>query len=124
MAIPEEQLNTWAQIGAQTTSKQTYATVKLALAGDEAGYNGKDYSIFLQGSYGNDTNIYKESDVDVVIRLDSVFTYDLRDSHQVKQRPSRLLTAPRPTPISTFSRVYSGCSKNALRPMSRRAPRP
>jgi hypothetical protein len=27
----------------------------------------------LQGSYGNDTNIYRESDVDVVIRYDGAF---------------------------------------------------
>jgi hypothetical protein len=33
--------------------------------------------VFLQGSYGNDTNIYSESDVDVVIRTDEFFYYDL-----------------------------------------------
>ena len=63
-----------AQIGAQVTSKETYATVKLALESTYAGYADKKYNVFLQGSYGNDTNIYKESDVDVVIRLDSIFT--------------------------------------------------
>ena len=35
------------------------------------------YESFLQGSYGNDTNVYSDSDVDVVMRLDSVFYYDL-----------------------------------------------
>ena len=77
MAIPETDLTTMATIGAQKTSKDTYATVKLALEGAEAGYLLKDYSVFLQGSYGNDTNIIKESDVDVVIRLNSAFTYDI-----------------------------------------------
>jgi hypothetical protein len=76
MAIPEEQLKIWAKIGAQETSKTTYATVKGALEGADAGYHDRDYDVFLQGSYGNDTNIWKESDVDVVIRLNSVFTYD------------------------------------------------
>jgi hypothetical protein len=76
MAIPEAQLTVWAKIGAQETSKTTYATVKGALEGTDAGYQGKDYDVFLQGSYGNDTNIWKESDVDVVIRLNSVFSYD------------------------------------------------
>jgi ABC-type iron transport system FetAB ATPase subunit len=33
--------------------------------------------VFLQGSYGNGTNIYAESDVDVVIRLDDVYFSDL-----------------------------------------------
>lgn len=77
VAIPETDLTTMAQIGAQLTSKETYATVKLALENADAGYADKDYKIFLQGSYGNDTNIIKESDVDVVIRLDSIFTYDI-----------------------------------------------
>jgi hypothetical protein len=76
MAIPENQLTTWAKIGAQETSKTTYATVKSVLESGDAGYHGKDYDVFLQGSYGNDTNIWKESDVDVVIRLNSVFVYD------------------------------------------------
>lgn len=77
MAISEEQLATWAQIGAQVTSRDTYATVRRALVAENTGYHDKRYTVFLQGSYGNDTNIWKESDVDVVIRLDSVFTYDL-----------------------------------------------
>lgn len=77
MAIPEADLKTMAAIGAQVTSKETYATVKLALEAEGTGYASKIYNVFLQGSYGNDTNIYKESDVDVVIRLDSIFTYDL-----------------------------------------------
>lgn len=77
MAIPEADLSTMAAIGAQTTSKETYATVKLALEANDTRYATKSYDVFLQGSYGNDTNICKESDVDVVIRLDSIFTYDL-----------------------------------------------
>jgi hypothetical protein len=41
------------------------------------GYAGKDIEVFLQGSYGNDTNIYAESDVDIVVRLDETFYRDL-----------------------------------------------
>jgi hypothetical protein len=40
-------------------------------------YASKNFQVFLQGSYGNDTNIYAESDVDVVIRLDDCFRSDL-----------------------------------------------
>jgi hypothetical protein len=77
MAIPEDQLTTWANQGAITTSRDTYATVKKALEVAGSGYADKKYEVFLQGSYGNDTNIFAESDVDVVIRLDSVFHYDI-----------------------------------------------
>jgi len=85
LGISETQLTTWAQIGAQATSKETYGTVKLALDSEDAAYRKKDYAVFLQGSYGNDTNIYKESDVDVVIRLDSIFTYDLASLSQAEK---------------------------------------
>ncbi len=79
MPIPEEDLTKMSQIGAQVKSKETYKTVKLALESEDAGYTDKRYRVFLQGSYGNDTNIIKESDVDVVIRLDSIFTYDINN---------------------------------------------
>jgi hypothetical protein len=32
---------------------------------------------FLQGSYGNDTNVYADSDVDIVFRLDAIFFRDV-----------------------------------------------
>ena len=79
MAIPEADLAVMAQIGAQKTSKDTYATVRFALESTDAGYAGKNASPFLQGSYGNDTNIIKESDVDVVMCLNSIFTYDINN---------------------------------------------
>jgi hypothetical protein len=78
MPIPETQLETWSHQGSITQSSTTYATVKRALEAADAKYAGKDFEIFLQGSYGNDTNIYAESDVDLVIRLDSMFHYDLK----------------------------------------------
>lgn len=74
MAIPETQLETWAKQGAIAGSRDTYATVKAAL--EDGAYQGTP-QIFLQGSYGNDTNIYAESDVDVVVRTDEFFHYDL-----------------------------------------------
>src|SRR5690606_30921091 len=30
-----------------------------------------------QGSYGNDTNVYRDSDVDIAMRLDHTYYYDL-----------------------------------------------
>ena len=77
MAIPETQLDVWSHQGAITGSSTTYATVKKTLEAADTTYAGKSYEVFLQGSYGNDTNIYAESDVDIVIRLDSTFYYDV-----------------------------------------------
>jgi hypothetical protein len=79
MGIPESQLETWSGQGSITQSATTYATIKRALEAQDAGYAGRTFEIFLQGSYGNDTNIYSESDVDVVIRLSSSFWHDLSE---------------------------------------------
>lgn len=51
--------------------------VKSALEAPSTPYASKTYSVFLQGSYGNDTNIYAESDVDIVIKLDDCWQSDL-----------------------------------------------
>jgi hypothetical protein len=77
MSIPESQLETWSHQGSITQSSNTYNAVKNALEASTAPYSGKNFKVFLQGSYGNDTNIYAESDVDIVIRLDDCFQSDL-----------------------------------------------
>lgn len=77
MGIPESQLETWSHQGSVTQSSATYATIKRALEAKDAGYAGRTFEVFLQGSYGNHTNIYSESDVDVVIRITSSFWHDL-----------------------------------------------
>jgi hypothetical protein len=77
MAIPESQLTTWSAQGSVKQSRDTYASGKGVLEDKKAPYSARLYESFLQGSYGNDTNVYSDSDVDVVMRLDSVFYYDL-----------------------------------------------
>jgi hypothetical protein len=77
LAISESQLDTWSKQGAVQSSAATYETVRLALAAPGAPYATRSYEIFLQGSYGNDTNIYADSDVDCVIATDSVYYHDL-----------------------------------------------
>ena len=76
MSIPESQFDTWSHQGSVQRSCDTYATVKRALEARDTKYADKSFDVFLQGSYGNDTNIYAESDVDVVIRTDSIYYYD------------------------------------------------
>lgn len=77
MPISEQQLETWSSQGAVAQSRATYATVRNALEDREAVYANRAYSIFLQGSYGNDTNIYADSDVDLVIMLERLHYLDL-----------------------------------------------
>jgi len=94
MAIPESQLDTWARQGAIAGSRDTYATVKRCLESSTVPYGDKDFEVFLQGSYGNDTNIYAESDVDVVIRLDSTYYYDIDALDSDAQAAYHAATSP------------------------------
>lgn len=77
MAIPESQLETWSHQGSITQSSTTFNSIKNVLESSTAPYADKQYEVFLQGSYGNDTNVYAESDVDIIIRLDECFQSDL-----------------------------------------------
>jgi len=77
MPIPESQLETWSHQGSIAQSAATYNTIKNALEAANTPFFGKNYAVFLQGSYGNDTNIYAESDVDIVIKLDDCWQSDL-----------------------------------------------
>lgn len=82
MTIPLDQLETWSAQGAKVTSATTYATIKAALEDATTKYPDRKFKVFLQGSYGNDTNIFGESDVDVVIRYHGAFYED------IEQRPA------------------------------------
>ena len=77
MPIPESQFETWSHQGSVQQSSSTYNTIRSALEISDAPYSRKSYNVFLQGSYGNSTNIYSESDVDIVIQLDACFQHDL-----------------------------------------------
>jgi hypothetical protein len=89
MAIPEQQLATWSSQGAIAGSRDTYATVKRALEANDTEYAHNRFEVFLQGSYRNDTNVFAESDVDVVICLNTVFYYDLTPMTQPEQAAFR-----------------------------------
>jgi len=73
MPIAESQLETWAHQGSKTQSASTYETIRRTLLSPSAPYASRDFEVFLQGSYGNDTNIYADSDVDIVIFLTSTY---------------------------------------------------
>ena len=72
MTIPNNQLETWANHGAEKTAADTYNSICTALTSLQA-----KPEIYLQGSYKNTTNIRGDSDVDVVAQLNRTFQYDL-----------------------------------------------
>lgn len=73
MAIPENQLETWANQGATGPASALYERIDKALKNDSA-LQDKKFEVFLQGSYKNDTNIHGDSDVDVVAMLTNIET--------------------------------------------------
>lgn len=76
MGIPESQLDTWTNQGATVTSQNTHESIRTAL--NNSNLSTKcTYDIYLQGSYRNSTNVYADSDVDVVVQLNSMYYYDI-----------------------------------------------
>jgi hypothetical protein len=77
MAIPDSQLETWANIGPSAGAKAGHESIRMALEAASSRIKGKDYEVYLQGSYKNDTNIRADSDVDIVVQLNSTFQPNL-----------------------------------------------
>lgn len=91
MTISESQLKTWANQGATVTAQQTHQQIRNVLTSRHSaltqnGYSeGRDYEIYLQGSYRNTTNIRGDSDVDIVVQFNKAFTTDLSSLNQVSR---------------------------------------
>lgn len=86
MPIPESQLETWSHQGAVTTAKATHESIRNALTASTSPVrqlvaNGS-VNIYLQGSYKNDTNIRGDSDVDIVVELNSIYYSNLSEAEK------------------------------------------
>src|SRR2546428_7092405 len=77
MPIPESQLKIWSHTGATTTSSAAYSSIQTALLKTTSPLVPRRVEIFLQGSYANSTNIYGDSDVDVVVLYPYTFHKDM-----------------------------------------------
>lgn len=86
MPIPEAQLDTWSKIAPRKTAKKTRDSIRKTIY--ESTYlAGRGKSVYLQGSYGNSTNIYGKSDVDLVAELTSTYFYNI---DQLSEREKKL----------------------------------
>ena len=77
MAIAERQLETWAQRGKTGQFTDTYKSIRGNVLNGSAPYPAADVEVFLQGSYGNDTNVWADSDVDIVLKHTGAYYRDL-----------------------------------------------
>jgi len=85
MPIPESQLETWSRIGAVTTAKETHESVRNALKAYDWP-SDVQYEVYLQGSYKNDTNIRGNSDVDIVVQLNSISRSNLLEDREINSK--------------------------------------
>jgi hypothetical protein len=102
MGIPLLQLETWSHQGSVTQSVNTYGTIRRALTADNANYFTRNFDVFLQGSYGNSTNIYADSDVDIIIRYDGAFFHDLSGLSATEQSRFSAAFSEGTYPYGTF----------------------
>jgi hypothetical protein len=86
MTIPLSQLETWSHQGAIATSSLAYASIQHALTKSSSPLANRKVDISLQGSYGNATNTYGDSDVDVVVLYENTFCKDMSALTQAQQQ--------------------------------------
>lgn len=77
MAIAESQLDTWSGQGKTGQFTDAYNRIRDNLLDKGAPYPLANTDVFLQGSYKNDTNVFADSDVDIVLKNDGAFYKDL-----------------------------------------------
>jgi hypothetical protein len=90
MGLTESQLETWSKLPDSEEFKKRYDSVKAALSHYKDWPTGVRYDVYLQGSYSNATNIKGDSDVDVVVQLQS--TYQPDDSRLTAQEVAKRLS--------------------------------
>lgn len=85
MAVSEQQLISWSgPIGTSEDQKCKNAISQVTDA-IRAKF-GNQVTIFLQGSYRNNTNVRQDSDIDIVVRHDGYYFPDLQRLREDQQR--------------------------------------
>lgn len=77
MNITEQQLITWSKPVSNSEDQMCQNAISQITAALKAKFGSK-ISIFLQGSYRNNTNVRLNSDVDIVMRYDDAYYPDLQ----------------------------------------------
>jgi hypothetical protein len=121
MPIPQSQLNTWSNQGAITTSSLAYHSIRHALLKQTSPLAGRGVEIFLQGSYANSTNIFADSDIDVVVLYGNTFHKDMSALAPTQQQLHDATFAPADYQWShlradVLSALRSHYGSNAVKP--------
>ncbi len=95
--IAESQLDIWASQGRTPQFTDTYNRIRDNLISGGAPYPLTATEVFLQGSYKNDTNVYGDSDVDIVLCYTGAFYKDLSGLSPEDQRAYDAAAGPAAT---------------------------
>jgi len=78
MPIPERQLETWAKYHSTDKAQYTHKLIREAIRNYDYSRN-YDFEDYLQGSYKSNTNIWADTDVDIVVQLNSEFQSNINN---------------------------------------------
>ena len=73
MTITEQQLEIWARNVQLNQNTETYNRVKEIFQNSDFN-DSNDFEIYLQGSVANNTNIWEDGDIDIVIQFNGIFS--------------------------------------------------
>lgn len=77
MTITEQQFSIWSQPVSTTEDDKCKRAISQVTEAIRVKF-GQSVSVFLQGSYQNNTNVRQDSDVDIVVRHNGYFYHDLQ----------------------------------------------
>lgn len=98
MALNEQQLITWSSPVGTSEDQKCKNAISQVTAAIRAKF-GTGVSVFLQGSYRNNTNVRQDSDVDIVVRHDGYFFPDLQ---RLNEEQKKIYHASHPVSSYTF----------------------
>ena len=85
MSIPESQLQTWSRYIQTDKAINTHQSIRNVINNHQ--YSKEyEYEDYLQGSYKNNTNIWSDTDVDIVIQLNSIFRGNKKNLNEEERK--------------------------------------
>ncbi len=87
ITIQEQQLATWANRVQLNKNTATYDKVKDIFRG-VCFNNSNNFEIYLQGSVANNTNIWADGDIDIILQFNETFYYNYNYNPSIYNNPS------------------------------------
>lgn len=104
MAISEEQLSSWTKPASDSEETRIENAIKMvrdAIGSDEK-LSKMNLEIFCQGSYANNTNVRLNSDVDINVRHNDIYLYNIPPNMQKAQFPDLMRDPDGHYPFTLF----------------------